>query len=534
MRTLLYNGKIYRDADRFAEALLVEDTKIRKVGSNIDLLPYILDANVIDLKGRTVLPGFNDSHLHLYGSASFMRAVNLYNSSSIDDIVARSNAFIALHETSQDTLVGRGWNQDFFTDEVRLPNRYDLDRISKDRAIVFPRACGHIVALNSKALHLARIDRTTISPEGGAIDKDDNGDPTGILRENALSLIDSLYPEISVAEMLRRLREVALRANSLGITSVQTNDLYIGDDNSKRLEEAYKLFAEERLLKVYHQVCFDDLELFRKRIEEGFIDTADPYNRYGCLKLFADGSLGARTAAMIKPYADDPATSGIAILSPDTLDTWIQTADNAGIQVAVHAIGDRAIRDVLDAYAKVCQGKNIHRHGIVHCQITDETLLKTFQAQDILAYVQPIFLHYDMHIVENRVGKELSETSYAFETMENLNIHTAYGSDAPVEDFNPFDNLYCAITRKDLNGYPTHGFNPQEKVDLATAIDAYTLGGAYASFEEHHKGRLYEGYAADLVILDLPIFELSPESIREVSVDLTMVDGHIVYEKQRL
>ena len=531
MRTLFTNGKIYLERNCFAEAILIEDNKIKKVGSMLELIPYIIDSKVIDLQGKTVLPGFNDSHLHLYGTATFMHQVNLYGCLSIEEIINRSSVFIASNQATKETLVGRGWNQDFFTHDVTMPTRYDLDKISSNRPIIFSRACGHIVVVNSMALQQANIDRNTICPLGGAIDIDEYGEPTGILRENALHLIEMLYPETNLSLMKQYLIEIAHRANSLGITSVQTNDLLFGEKDNARLEEAFRALAEEKLLKVCHQVCFDDLDTFKQRIIEGFHKDDQPFNRYGCLKLFADGSLGARTAALRKPYADDSSTSGIAILSPDILDAWISTAVNAGIQVAIHAIGDLAIRDVLDAYAKVNKGNNELRHGIIHCQITDANLLKHFKTQDILAYVQPIFLHYDLHIVTHRVGEELAKTSYAFKTMEDLHLHTAYGTDAPVEDFNPFQNLYCAITRKDLNGYPKNGFNPQEKVDLATAIDAYTIGSAYASFDEQHKGRLLEGYVADLIVLDQPIFEIDEDDIPSVTVALSMVDGKIVYEK---
>jgi len=531
MRTLFTNGKIYLERNRFAEAILIENNTIKKVGSNLELIPYIIDSNVIDLQGKTVLPGFNDSHLHLYGTASFMESINLYGVTSIEEIIVKSKEFISAHPDTSNTLIGRGWNQDFFTDDLRLPDRYDLDRIASDRPIVFPRACGHIVVVNSYALHSLHIDRHSVAPEGGAIDVGPDGEPTGILRENALGLIEPLYPETTMEVMLQRLRNIAHRASSFGITSVQTNDLTFGDKNAERLAEAYRLFASDETLKVNHQICFDDLDTFKKKIAEGIFKSDNPFNRYGCLKLFADGSLGARTAALRNPYADDPSIFGISILSPETLDAWIQTASVAGIQVAIHAIGDRAIHDVLDAYTKVCKGKNDLRHGIVHCQITDKELLGTFKEQDILAYVQPVFLHYDLHIVQERVGKELADTSYAFKTMEDMHLHTSYGSDAPVEDFNPFNNLYCAVTRQDLQGFPIGGYNPKEKVDLATAIDAYTIGSAYASFDELHKGRLFEGYDADLIVLDQPIFELEASEIRNVTVALTMVDGKIIYEK---
>ncbi|TFG82384.1 MAG: amidohydrolase [Erysipelotrichales bacterium] len=531
MRTLFTNGKIYLDRYRFAEAVLIEDDKIKKIGSMLELVPYIIDSKVIDLQGRTVLPGFNDSHLHLYGTASFMQAVNLYGRSSIGEIITRSLDFITSHPKKQEILTGRGWNQDYFLVDSRLPNRKDLDQISLQRPIVFPRACGHIVVVNSRALEQANINRTTVCPVGGAIDVDEQGEPTGILRENALLLIEGLYPQPTVQEMFQHLKNIAHRANSMGITSVQTNDLHIGEDNWQVLDDAYRMLAEEGLLKVYHQISFSNLAEFQQRISGGFHPSEHPFNRYGCLKLFADGSLGARTAALRSPYADDPSTSGIEVLSPAQLDTWITTATDASIQVAIHAIGDRAIQNVLDAYMKSCHDNNELRHGIIHCQITDMEILRTFRKLDILAYVQPIFLHYDLHIVQQRVGKALADTSYAFKTMETLKLHTAYGTDAPVEDFNPINNIYCAITRKDLDGEPKNGFNPKESVDLATAIDAYTVGSAYASFDEHHKGRLFEGYDADLIVLDKPIFALEHDAIRSVSVVMTTVGGRIVYEK---
>jgi predicted amidohydrolase YtcJ len=186
---------------------------------------------------------------------------------------------------------------------------------------------------------------------------------------------------------------------------------------------------------------------------------------------------------------------------------------------------------VLDAYQKVIKNENKLRHGIIHCQITDLPLLHRFKAMDILAYVQPIFLHYDMHIVESRVGKDLASTSYAFKTMEDLKLHVSYGTDSPVEGLNVFQNIHCAIHRQDLKNNPPNGFYPLEKVDLETAIDNYTLGGAYANFQEKHLGRLLEGYKADLVILDRDIFTCDPSTIKEIQVELTMVNGVIVYQK---
>jgi predicted amidohydrolase YtcJ len=278
-------------------------------------------------------------------------------------------------------------------------------------------------------------------------------------------------------------------------------------------------------------VCFSDLEAFKERIQKGYHLDENEFNLSGPLKLFVDGSLGARTAQLRKPYKDDPSTSGIQCMSEEELDHYVSLADQNDVSVAIHAIGDQAMTFVLDAYQKVIKNENKLRHGIIHCQITDLPLLHRFKAMDILAYVQPIFLHYDMHIVESRVGKDLASTSYAFKTMEDLKLHVSYGTDSPVEGLNVFQNIHCAIHRQDLKNNPPNGFYPLEKVDLETAIDNYTLGGAYANFQEKHLGRLLEGYKADLVILDKDIFTCDPSTIKDIQVELTMVNGVIVYQK---
>ena len=234
---------------------------------------------------------------------------------------------------------------------------------------------------------------------------------------------------------------------------------------------------------------------------------------------------------MSHPYADDPSTCGIATLTPDEIDTLVGMAVKNQCGVVVHAIGDAAIENVLNAYDKVCEGSNPLRLGIIHVQITDRPLLERFTKNDILALVQPIFLHYDTAIVEDRVGKELAATSYAFKTLMDLGVHTSYGTDSPVEDMNPIDNIYCAVTRKNLRGEPAGGWHPEECVDIYSAIDAYTIESAYASFDEKVKGRLMKGYFADLVVLSDNIFTVDPDDILKIKVDATMVNGQFVYQR---
>ena len=254
--------------------------------------------------------------------------------------------------------------------------------------------------------------------------------------------------------------------------------------------------------------------------------------KIGPLKMFTDGSLGARTALMRQDYADAPGQRGIEILTQQELDELVRMADENGMQIAIHAIGDKANEMVLDSYQKVIGPEgNTHRHGIVHCQITDLPMLKRYQQMDVYAMVQPIFLHYDLHIVEDRVGKELAATSYAFHTMNQMGLHVSYGTDSPVEDMDPIQNLHCAVCRQDLKHFPAGGYVPEERVDIFQAVDDYTIGGAQNAFEENQKGRLQPGYLADLVMLDQDIFHVPSDKILDTQVLMTMVGGKVVYEK---
>lgn len=534
MKHILYHGHLYQQRGQFVSALLIEDGIIVSAGSDQDILAMQTPESILtDLQGRTALPGFNDSHLHFYSSAVAYQTVVLYGLTSIDAIITQAQEFLSAHpNTGNQALFGRGWNQDYFLDEVRLVNRQDLDRISTDFPIVFSRACGHVVSVNSKALEVLGITAMTPMVKGGQFDLDEHGQPNGIFRENAIGLLSPLKVPLSVEDRVSLLQQVSAIANQFGITSVQTNDLTLGTQEGFEIEVAYHRYASENpTVRIYHQVSFDNLIDLQTRIREGYHQQENDFNRYGPLKLFVDGSLGARTALMRQPYTDDPSTQGIQCMTQEVLNNFVSAADTAGIQIAIHAIGDGAMTNVLDAYSRFITSENKLRHGIVHCQITDMNLLKRFQALDILAYVQPIFLHYDMHIVEERVGKALASTSYAFGTMEKLGLHVAYGTDSPVEGLNVFHNIHCAINRQDLKAYPENGFYPNESVDLETAIDGYTLGGAYASFEETRKGRLLPGYFADLVVVDQPIFTLDPSQIKDVQVMMTMVNGQIVYAR---
>ena len=350
---------------------------------------------------------------------------------------------------------------------------------------------------------------TPPQPDGASIDRDENGDPNGIVRESgAMAMVNAIVPAKTVADLEKNIRTAMDYALSLGITSVQTND--IKDLNYRKMWEAYEHVTHgERPVRVYHQCCFTAIAYFLAFLNDGFgTHVGDDVNRIGPLKLFVDGSLGARTAKLSRPYADDASTTGITVMDQNYLDAICAIAAANNMSVATHAIGDEAAEMILSAYEKTMRTpSNPLRNGIIHCQITTPEILERFKKSKILAQVQPIFIHYDKNIVYDRVGKELAETSYAFRTLAEMGVHVSYGTDSPVEDMNPYNNLYCAVTRMSLTG-KGDPYLPDQCVDIYDAIDNYTIESAYCSFDEKKKGRLLPGFMADLVILDRNIFEV--------------------------
>ncbi len=535
MTQVYFNGKIYVERDRFVDAVLVEDGVISKIGTYEEVTEGLCpkcEKELIDLGGKTMIPGFNDSHQHLLNSGRAMSNVRLAGSTKLTDLIERGREFIASRElVPGDVIVGSGWNQDYFTDEARMPTRYDLDKISTEYPIIFSRACGHISVANSKALELAGITRDTEPLPGGVIYHDENGEPNGLTSENAQRQVRKIVPSTSVDTVVRNLKVGMKYAAAYGITSVQPNDIRTAD--YKIIMEGYDKLYETYpdAIRVYHQSNIPDPVLFREFLESGHQTGAgNDMQKFGPLKLFVDGSLGARTAWMKKPYADDPSTSGVPTMTDEQLDELVQIADSHDTQVAIHAIGDAAIQQVLDAYSKVIEGRNNkNRHAVIHVQVTDQAMLDTFYNKDILAQVQPIFIDYDMNVIYDRVGKELAETSYNFGTLFRMGVHTSYGTDSPVEDMQPFHNLYCAVTRKRLREDKV--YLPGERVDIYDAIDQYTIGSAYCSFDEDRKGRIKPGYLADFAVLDRDIFTIPDDEIKDVQCVMTFVGGRKIFER---
>ncbi len=525
----LFNGKIYLSSGSFAQAMLF-DKKIVAVGSNDDVLNAVPGGcERIDLEGRLVLPGFIDSHIHLLGMGMAMQSLDLSGARSINELIMQSKEYMKNHKGSG-VLIGRGWNHDYFSDK-RLPNRFDIDNITSDIPVVLTRVCGHIAVVNSKALECLNITELTQPPEGGSIDKLSDGRLSGILSENALSLLNRFYESSDNDGALDETLKFAFKcAAKNGVTSVHTNDIAAG--NEKMVFNAYeRVTHSEESLRVYHQCLFDNPADIQNFHDNGFsFRMGDDFNRIGPIKMLSDGSLGARTALLRKPYHDMPSTSGIACFSKEAHINMTSTAMKFGFPTVTHAIGDAAFEMCLDTIESAAKSGAM-RHGIVHCQITSREQIERMAKLNIIAHTQPIFLHYDLHIVNDRVGDTLASTSYAFKDMLDLGIVETFGTDSPVEPINAINGIYCAVNRKDLAGLPENGWYARQCLSVAEAVDCYTKNGAYASFDEQIKGRLSKGFLADFVILDKDIFSCESMGIKSASVLATYVGGRKVYDK---
>jgi predicted amidohydrolase YtcJ len=522
----------------YATAIAVKNEKIISIGFDSDILPLKEEnTTVIDLRGRLLLPGFNDSHMHLLSFGNLLKKIDLSDTSSINEIISKSKVFLQAKNIPKDKwILGAGWNDDFLQ-EKRFLTRYDLDMISNEQPICFTRACYHVAVVNSKALEILNISKNTPLVEGGHFDVDENGEPLGIFRENAVSLIYSNMPEPTLEEIKELIIEASHKASMEGITSIQTDDFgHIASDDYEKIITAYKVLIQEDKLtvRINEQCLLPEKYILESFINKGYkTGQGDDYFKIGPIKLLTDGSLGARTALLSKPYNDMPSTYGISIYEQAALDELIETAHKNHCQLAVHCIGDGAMMMTFNSFEKAMNKfpRSNCRHSIVHCQITNEELLDKFKESDIIAHIQPIFLDYDLHIVEDRVGVELAATSYNWKTMLNKNIHIACGSDCPVEYFNVLKGIYCAVTRKDLKGFPENSWLPEQKLTVEEAVYGFTMGGAYASFEENTKGSISIGKLADMVVLTDNIFTIPEDKIKDVEVIMTFLGGKLVYKK---
>lgn len=497
-----------------AEAIAIANNRIFAVGSNKEVRSCISDGTkVIDANGKTVIPGFVDCHVHMTKFGQYLQMLDLRNACSIDEVKREIRRY-AEENPGRSWILGGRWDHENFS-EKRYPTRWDLDEAVSVRPVLLVRVCGHIGVANTKALEIAGVGRET-RVNGGIIDRDaESGEPNGILRENALSLVWRVIPKPSMIELQEACIQACQKAVENGLTMVH----WIVD-SADEIRIIQKLYNEGGIpLRIYLGFPVELLdELVRLGLTTGF---GNDMVRLGFVKILADGSLGGHTAALKQSYADKPETSGILIYTQRRLNRLIMEAHEACLQVAVHAIGDKAIESSLKAFSKALKKlpRFGHRHRIEHCSVLNPKLIKHMKKLGLIASIQPHFIVSDFWVVD-RVGYERARWVYPFKTLIDEGVVIASGSDCPVEPINPLLGIWAMVARRNFS---------EESLTVEEALKTYTLNAAYASFDEDIKGTIEVGKLADLTVLSEDIFNVPREEIKNISVEMTIVDGKIVY-----
>ena len=507
-------------------AIAIRGERVLAVGSDESMRALVgPKTRVVELKGRFVMPGFNDAHVHLLSGGFGLLSVDLRDAKDEAEFARR----IGEHAK---TLPKGAWIENGNWDHEawpshQLPTRQLIDGVTPDNPVFVNRLDGHMSLANSLALRLAGVTRDTKDPDGGTIVRDPSGEPTGMLKDNATALVDKVIPEPSRA-MNRRAAKAALElAARQGVTSIQDNSLIDALPTYMEMRAAGELTAR---FNVWRPISALDA-LVQGGVRSGL---GDDWVRVGALKILSDGAMGSGTGAFFAPYADDPKTTGLLLYPVPELERMILAADAAGFQLAVHAIGDRANSIVLDAFQKAAaaNGPRERRFRIEHAQVVRKADLDRFKALGVVASIQPSHCIDDMRWAEKRIGEARSHDSYNFRSFTSRGIAVAFGTDWFVEPLDPRIGVYAAVTREYVTGGPPGGWHPEEKLSLEEALDLYTRGSAFAEFAEKDKGTLEAGKLADLVVFARDLRAVPPPDILTTDVDLTVVGGRVVYERK--
>ena len=517
---LVTNARVYTADSSFstANAFVVKDGKFLAVGA-ADILANDYDPiTTLDLKGAPVYPGFYDPHAHFLGLGQVLDQANLVGSTSYDDVIARLQQFQREHPDNT-WLIGRGWDQNDWSDKA-FPTKEKLDAAFPDTPVALTRVDGHALLVNSKALRLGQV--TAGSRVAGGEVLLQNGEPTGVLIDNAMQFVKRVLPRPTLADKARMLKNAEKACVSLGLTTV--SDAGISPDEINLIDSLHR--TKELKIRDYAMISLGEpnLNYFLKR---GPFQTERLTVR--AFKLYADGALGSRGACLRQPYADRPETEGFLLLSPDELTRVTKLLYDSKFQANTHCIGDSANHLMLDLYGKLLGGKNDRRWRIEHAQVVSPNDFQKFAQYSIIPSVQPTHATSDMYWAGNRLGPVRVKGAYAFQELMRQNGMIAFGSDFPVEAVNPLFGFHAAVARQDAKNFPAGGYQMENAVDRKSALLAMTRWAAYANFEEQLRGSIAPGKQADFVVLDRDIMTVPNEKLRDAKVRQTWIGGERVH-----
>ncbi len=529
MKSAFINGKIYtvNEKQPTAEAVVVKGNKIIFVGSNDEAKKLIDNStNVIDLKGKLMLPGFIDDHVHFINGGNYLLGIDLRPANSTTEFKNILKEYASKNPGKW--ITGGYWDHEKW-ERKELPTKEMIDEVVPDQPVFVERLDGHMGVANSYVLRLAGITKDTKNPDGGLIVKDpETGEPTGVLKDNAMNFVYNIIPAATFQENYKAALAALNEAKRLGITSVQ--DITFDD----QLEVYKKLRDEGKLTcRIYTRMPIAE---YKKLVDQNIqVGTEDDLIKMGSLKAFADGSLGSSTAWFFDKYNQDTTTFGLPmdIITDGSLEKWALDADKNHLQISVHAIGDRANAYMLDLFEKI-EKENPQwdrRFRIEHAQHVRFQDIPRFAKLGVIASVQPYHCIDDGVWAEKRIGPDRIKYTYPFKSFLDAGVKICFGTDWYVAPLNPLLGLYAAVTRRTLDDKNPNGWIPEQKISIEDAIKCYTLNSAYAAFEENVKGSIEPGKLADLIVLSDDILKIDPVKIKDASVEMTVFDGKIIYQK---
>ncbi len=527
-RKAFVNGKIYtvNEKQPYAEAVVTENEKILFVGSVSDAEQFISEStDIIDLNGKMMLPGFIDDHTHFVSGGYYLKGLDLRHAKSVSEFVSLLRNYVKEHEG--EWITGGDWDHEAW-DIKNLPTKELIDEFSPNTPIFINRFDGHMGLANSYALKLAGITKDTKSPGGGTIVKNSKtGEPTGMLKDNAMRLIYSIIPPETEEQNYNAALTALEEAKRFGLTSIQ--DI----TNISDLKVYQKLEKEGKLTcRIYTRI---PIAYYKNLVDAGIRwNFGSDKLKIGSLKAFADGSLGSSTAWFFEPYNNDT-TVGLPmdIVSDGRLEKWAADADLNKLQISIHAIGDRANSYLLDMFTKIENSNPLwdRRFRIEHAQHVKPEDVKRFATLNVIASAQPYHCIDDGVWAEKRIGKDRITDAYPFKSFLENGVKLCFGSDWTVAPLNPLLGIYAAVTRRTLDDKNPNGWIPEQKISVEDAIKCYTINNAYAAFEENTKGSIEPGKFADFVVLNDDITKISPAEIKDVNVEMTILGGEIIYKK---